>query len=231
MTTYADIINAGLRRLRILDIDSTADSTQLANGLLALNALIDSLNAEKISLYEEKELSALTLTGATSYTIGSGGNLNTARPDRILSAFYRLNSVDYAPLKMVMKPEWDWLASKTQVGTPELLWYDTDYPLGVLHLWPNPASGSLYITVPLQLTEAATTGTTLSLPPGYRKMLIDNFAIYYSAEGGIVTDQMREDARLSLAAVRRRNIHKTAEVANESAGLTGSCYGNIIQGP
>lgn len=231
MTTAADLINAGMRRLRIIDIDSTADATQLANGLLALNAMIDEWNAQKLTLYEEKELSALTLTGATSYTIGSGGALSTTRPERIISAYYRLNSVDEAPLKIVNKAEWDRLASKTESGTPELLWYDMAYPLGVLHLWPNPSSGSLYLTVALQLTEFAATSTSVSLPAGYRKALIDNFAVYYGSEGGILTDQMREDARQSLATIKRRNSQKTSEVQLDVASLSSPHSSNILQGP
>jgi hypothetical protein len=231
MALASDIINAGMRRLRIIDIDSTADATQLANGLLALNAMIDEWNAEKITLYEEKELTALTLTGATSYTIGSGGALNVTRPERILSAYFRVNSIDYPVLKIVQKQEWDVLPTKTEVGQPYLLWYDMAYPLGVLHLWPNPASGELFLTVALQLTEFASATTTVSLPAGYRKALIDNFAVYYSAEGGILTDQMREDARMSLAAVKRRNSQRTNEVQLEVSGMIRSRYGNILRGP
>lgn len=232
MTVLAsDIINAGLRKLRVVDIDSTADATQLAKGLEALNALIDGWNADTISLYEEKELSALTLTGATSYTIGSGGALNTTRPEWIVSAFYRLNSVDDPPLHIINKPEWDRLPSKTETGTPEKLWYDMAYPLGVLHLWPNPSSGSLYLTVPQPITEFATSATALALPAGYRNALIYNFAVEYSSEGGILTEEIMRNAAKYLGIVKRRNVRRTSEIVLEVAGLSESRSSNILQGP
>lgn len=229
-TTAADIINAGMRKLRIIDSDSTADATQLTNGLLVLNTLLDSWNAEKITLYEEVELSALTLTGATSYTIGSGGALSTTRPEDFVSAFYRLNSVDYGPLKFITKKEWDHIQSKTSAGTPEVIWVDMAYPLAVMRLYPNPASGSLYLTVALQLTEFAASSTALALPPGYRKALIYNFAVDYSSEGGILTDEIKQNATLSLGAIKRRNAIKTSEVQLEVADLTDRLHGNILTG-
>lgn len=234
MATAADLINAFLRKLRVIDIDSTADATQLANGLAALNMVVDAWNAEKISLFQEGELTALTLTGATSYTIGSGGDLNVTRPDRILSAYYRLSSQDYPPLRIVNKVEWDRLPNKTEAGVPELLWYDMAYgstARGVLHLWPNPSSGSLILTAATPITEFAATSTTVSLPPGYRAALIYAGAVAYSSEGGILTQEIIEGEKKYMGIVRRRNNQRTSEVVLEVASLTESRYGNILQGP
>jgi hypothetical protein len=231
MTTAADIINRGLRQLRIVDIDSTADSTQLANGLIVLNGLVDHLNAERATLYEDQPESAFALTGATSYNIATGQTFNTVRPERIVSAYYSLNSVDYAPLKIITKEEWDRIQGKTDAGAPEVLWYDPAYPTGVIHLWPNPASGSLLMTTVKQLTEFAATSTTVSLPAGYRDMLTYNFSVRYSPEGGILTPKIEQLANETLAAVKRRNRQLTAEMINESAWLGyRASAANILQG-
>lgn len=231
MTTASDLINAGLRKLRIVDIDDTANSTQLANGLLALNALIDGWNAQEIPLYEQVELSAATMTGATSYTIGSSGTINTPWPSSIVSAYYRLSNVDYPKLKIVLKPEWDAIYGKTDAGIPDLLWYDMAFPLGAIHLWPNPASGSLLLTVEKQITEFAASSTTVTLPQGYRNALIYNFALEYSSEGGVLTDEIVGNAKMYLGMIKRRSRRRIAEIRNEAAYLGSNSYSNIIQGP
>lgn len=220
MTTAADIINRGLRLLRIVDIDDTASPTQLANGLIVLNGLVDFLNAERATLYEEQPETAFTLTGATSYNIATGGTFNTVRPERIVSAYYSLNSVDYGPVKIVPKENWDNIQGKTDSGYPLVMWYDPAYPTGIIHLWPNPSSGSLLMTTVKQLTEFAATSTALSLPAGYRDMLTYNFAARYSPEGGILTPQIEQLASQTLGAVKRRNRQIMPEAFNESAGLS-----------
>jgi hypothetical protein len=228
MTTASDIISRGLRQLRILDIDSSADATQLANGLIVLNGLVDEWNSESQTLYQEQE-ETFTLTGATSYTIGSAGTFNTVRPEKIISAFYRLGGIDYPPLTLTPKINWDVIQQKTTPGYPEALWYDEAYPLGVIHLWPNPTSGTLVLSTLKQLTEFAATSTTVSLPPGYRDALTYNFAVRYSPEGGILTDDIRRLAVKTLAAVKRNN-RKLTRAFLECPGLSSLGRSTILSG-
>lgn len=228
MTTVADIINRGLRQLRIVDIDGTADATQLANGLIVLNGLVDEWNSESQTLYEEQE-ETFTLTGATSYTIGVGGTFNTVRPEKIISAFYRISSVDYPPLVLTSKVNWDVIQGKTNPGYPNVLWLDEAYPLGIIHLWPNPVSGTLILSTLKQLTEFTATSTTVSLPPAYRDALTYNFAVRYSSEGGILTDDIRRQAVKSLASVKRNN-RKLSRAFLECPGMTNRINSNIFTG-
>lgn len=227
-TVQVALIDRILRVLRILDFDSTADATQSANVLTCINGVIDEWNQPTPILYEEQEETALTLTGATSYTIGVSGNLNTVRPERIISAFYVLSGSDYKPIRIVTKTQWDWIQGKLDAGFPTNLWYDMAYPLGVIHLWPNPASGSLKISTLKQLTAFATVGDTLALPPGYSEALLWNCAVRYSSEGGILSNEARQFAISSLMTVRRKN-KKLVEAFIDTPGqrLRNS---NIING-
>lgn len=228
MTTAADIIERGLRILKIVDIDSSADSAQLTNGLIVLNGMIDEWNSESQTLYQEQE-ETFTLTGATSYTIGSAGTFNTVRPEKIISAFYRLSNSDYHPLVLTSKVNWDVIQGKTDAGYPNVLWYDEAYPLGVIHLWPNPVSGTLVLSTLKQLTEFAATSTTVALPPGYRDALTFNFAVRYSPEGGVLTNDTRQLAARSLSAVRRNN-RKLARAFLQCPGISTRGVSNIFNG-
>lgn len=228
MTIVSDIINRGLRQLRIVDIDGTADSTQLANGLIVLNGMIDEWNSESQTLYEEQE-ETFTLTGAASYTIGVGGTFNTVRPEKIISSFYRFGGSDYHPLVPTSKVNWDVIQGKTDAGYPNVLWFDEAYPLGVIHLWPNPVSGTLVLSTLKQLTEFALTSTAVSLPPAYRDALTYNFAVRYSPEGGILTDDIRRQAMNTLATVKRKN-RKLTRAFIECPGITTRGGSNIYNG-
>lgn len=218
-TVQVALIDRILRALRILDFDTTADPTMAANVLTCINGIIDEWNQPTPILYEEQEETALTLTGATSYTVGASGNLNTIRPERIISAFYVLSGSDYKPLKIITKKQWDYIQGKTDAGFPMNLWYDLAYPLGVIHLWPNPASGSLKISTLKQLTAFATVGDTLALPPGYSEAILWNGCVRYSSEGGVLSQEARALAVSTLASIRRKN-KKLVEAFIDTPGLT-----------
>ena len=88
MATIAEIIEAAQRLCGIRD---TTDTTRLNEGLKAFNIMLTSW--EEILQYAPVEESAHTLTvGTQSYTIGTGGDIDTARPTNIVSAFIRDSS-------------------------------------------------------------------------------------------------------------------------------------------
>jgi hypothetical protein len=173
MATALDLITAGAGNIGV----SNLKSAEITTALGVLNTMIDSWNSERLTLFQEDE-DQLTLTTASSYTIGSGGAFNITRPDRLISAFYRETSgtIDYPIRRFIDKAEWDLLPQKTLSGIPELIWYDTAYPLGSINIYPQKA-GYLFLTSAEQLTEFAATSTSVSLPPGYREALIYNLSL------------------------------------------------------
>ena len=80
----------------------------------------------------------LTLvSGTTAYTIGSGADFDTTRPNRVTYAFVTQNSQDYK-LNIVDR---EWAAgrlSKTAISArPYEVLYEPDYPNGKLTFFPN----------------------------------------------------------------------------------------------
>lgn len=173
MATALDLITAAASNIGV----SNLTSSEKTDALATLNTMMDSWNSERLTLYQEDE-DQLTLTTSSSYTIGSGGTFNITRPERLISAFYRETSgtIDYPIRRFIDKAEWDLIPQKTLSGIPELIWYDTAYPLGTINIYPQRA-GYLFLTSAKQLTEFASTSTSVSLPPGYREALIYNLSI------------------------------------------------------
>lgn len=215
MATALDLIESAADNIGV----SNLTSAERTKALAALNTMIDSWNSERLTLFQEDE-DQLTLTTSISYTIGSGGTFNVTRPVRLISAFYRetSGSIDYPIRRFIDKSEWDLIPQKTLDGIPELVWYDTAYPLGSINVFPQKA-GYLFLTSAKQLTEFASTSTSVSLPPGYREALIYNLSLRLGPVFELpVPQEVMMIASRSLGAIRSAN--------RKSKGMTLDFVGN-----
>ena len=195
ITTVGDIITSALSKVLVNNAQDTLSSADTQLAFDALGVLIDALGIERLACY------ALTttvhpLTGGTgSYTIGTGGDFNVDRPARIENAFIRLssgsNNVDY-PVEIIPQAQWDTIRVKDIAGIPRKLFYDTQYPLGTIWLYPEPllSDYTLYLNSYLPIANYATTTDAIDLPPGYARMLIHNLAVEVAPDFGVNPDPM-----------------------------------------
>jgi len=118
----------------------------------------------------------LTLTGATSYTWGSGGAIASTRPVRLERAVQRLANTSPAldlPLEVLTDEAYESIALKGLTSTiARWVYLDRAYPLATLRTWPVlPAGDALRLYVWHPLTAFASLDTTVALPPGYELAL------------------------------------------------------------
>jgi hypothetical protein len=166
MTTVSDIINLALKDAGVLGEGETASAGMLQDTLSTLNQMIQLWQVEGHAVYALKDVS-FPATGATSYTIGVGGNVNRARIDDIEGAFWQANGIDY-PLQVIQSFEdYQRIGQKSLTGDPCAVHYQPTYPLGVLYVYPAPSTGEVHITVPEEFTEYASSAEDLSLPKKY----------------------------------------------------------------
>jgi hypothetical protein len=69
----------------VLDSGETPTSTESNDALAALNQLVSNWSSAGVPIYTVAR-DVLSLTGAASYTIGTGGTIATARPVKLKSA-------------------------------------------------------------------------------------------------------------------------------------------------
>lgn len=171
MATGLSVIEAAMRMLGMLRHGQTSSIAEQRLGLEALNALIANLSAEELPVYQ-LTVESMPLTGASSYTWGSGATWDSVRPTRIRSASTKNNGVA-SPTLIIDSKRWDAIVDKTLTGLyAEVLWPDGGYPLLTVHLHPIPASGgTLEVASYKPLTSIATTGTTIAMPPEYERAL------------------------------------------------------------
>ncbi len=188
MTTPAQLIALALVDAGIYGQGQTASAEDTNNAFTRLNWMISEWARKRWLVYHLIDVS-FTTTGAVSYTVGNGGDFNTPRPDKIESAFARQlipNSstpIDY-PLEIIQSREdYNRIRMKNLGSWPSLVFYDSDYPLGNLFVWPVPNSGqfSVHISVKQPLAQFATLVEDIAFPPEYEAAIFYNLVIRLQA--------------------------------------------------
>jgi len=178
MATAQDIIERAYKLAKVTGLGESPTDEQISEGLVYLNDLIQSLSNESLMIYQNVQES-ITCDGSTSYTIGSGGDLDTVRPFEITGAFFRINgtTVDN-PVEVITKDEYDSISFKTSTSDAiDYLYLYNTYPLAELFVYPLAQNGTLFITSRKPLTGFAARTTTVALPDGYEPMLRYNLAV------------------------------------------------------
>lgn len=205
MTTPLDIINGAARLIGVVFKSESLSDDEAADGLVALNDMLDTWSNDNLITYAYT-LETFSLTGAASYTIGSGGDFNTTRPINIVDAVVRYGSIDY-PLTIISQEQYqEEIALKSTTSpVPKYLTYDNAYPLATIKMYYVPSAGStLYLQTNKPLGNFASLTTTIALPPGWKRALKYNLAVDIAAEYGVeVPATVLRTANTSLGAIKR----------------------------
>ena len=232
MATPSTMVINSLIMLGAKEIGGTLTTAEQTHYLAKLNSMLESWSLERLMCYQVVEESkALTASDGT-YTIGSGGDWDTARPTKIVQAWIRDSDNEDTQLKVINADSYNSIPAKTTDGTyPEYLYYDGAFVAGLasIYLYPEPsASLTLYISSWKQLQSFATISTTLVLPPGYQRAIEYNFAI--DEAGGLrdVPASVIKIARESKAAIK--NVNLPDVFMSLDYGIAGHGHSNILNG-
>lgn len=166
MTTVADILDLALKDAGVIGAGQTASAEDTNDAFSTLKQMIAQWQIDGLMVYATAQVS-FNLTGAQSYTVGSGGTVNTTRPKEIIAAFWRDGSID-TPLEVLTATEdYQRIGDKTSTGTPECVFYSPSNPLGTLYVYPVGSSGAIHLTVLQPLTAYASVADDLGLPGEY----------------------------------------------------------------
>ncbi|HZT29718.1 MAG TPA: hypothetical protein VFA33_07545 [Bryobacteraceae bacterium] len=182
--TVSDLIYTGLRLAGVLGRPRrTASPSELAEGLDVLNAMLDAWNIERLMVYTTPRSVWNVQANQQTYTIGPGGDFDTARPPRIERAGYLWLANPAQPLEQPMEvltlEQWQAVPLKTLASTLcTKLYYQPDFPLGKIILWPAPTVSNQLALYNWQLTSAfASLEDPVAFPPGYQNALEYNLAL------------------------------------------------------
>lgn len=236
MATALTIITRAMRLAGVFTKGQAPDDDEAADGLEALNTMLDSMSLERLFVYQLLQESKALTSSVGSYTIGSGGSFNTTRPTSIVDpCFIRDSGNNDTPLKLISAEQYGLIVGKTvEGGYPQYLFYDSAYSsgLGTIFLYPEPQAGlTLYINSPKQLQQFTALTTEIALPPGYKRMLEYNLALEFGPEFDVdIPPMVVAIAQRSRATLKAKN-GVTPELFIEAAGVLRGSRQNIFTGP
>lgn len=221
MPSALEVITASLRIAGVLGRNEVPDSAMADSGLSDLNDFIDSMNLKDSFMYTVDSETFNLVSGQHSYTVGTSGDFNTARPIKINSLvinqgdqvyqLVELNEQDYANLSN----------KDVNIGIPEYYYFDHDFPLATLYLFGAPSSN---LTITFGKLEAvnqfANLTTQYTFPPGYNRLFKYGMAKELAHQYGFqLTPDAREIANKAMANVKNKNL-RTPIMKLEIARIT-----------
>ena len=224
MATAQDIIQDSLEKLGVYGPGETANDADFSRMLSLLDDMLDSWSNNSLACYTILQQSMQYIPNQFSYTIGPGGYVNGTRPLRILDVPGSVYTLDFNGnqygMDVITQTEWNMRGSRnTNSNFPDVLFYDPQFPLGVLNFDPIPNIGySVYFSSYLQFTSFAGLTSPLILPPGYKLAITTNLAIEAIPYFGVANlsqiemGALEKSAFRSLAKVKRNNIRDNKAV-------------------
>jgi len=207
MTTASDLCNEALTIAGIVGDGQTPSGMVIKATFNRLNRMLAQWQRKRWLIWHLVE-TTLTSTGANSYTVGTGGDFNMTRPDRIEYAFFRQivasqpNQIDYPLEEMKSYEDWARVALKTLKSFPSYYFYDSAMPLGRFYAYPVAQASiyELHILTKEVLAQFATINAATTTPPEYESAIIFNLA-------RITRAAFRKPADPEINALARENLN------------------------
>ena len=185
-TTALDIINLAYKDAGVLGVGQSLLAEDVNDALVRMNMMIAQWRVKRWMVWHLVDKSVVS-TGAQSYTVGPGGDIDVpVRPDKLESAFFRMlaggsgtQAVDY-PLQILFSMEdYARITLKQLVSFSQCIFYDSAYPIGRIYPWPIPQANLYEVHILLKETLAEFTDltTAFTFPPEYLAALHYNLVV------------------------------------------------------
>lgn len=204
MATVLETCTAAMELCGVLAGGETPTAEDTQRVFRSLRGMLESWGTERNFIYVTT-LDQITLTGATSYTIGAtGADVTSVRPNAVTDdCFIRVGASDY-PLVQINEQEYNEIPLKSQSGLGGRIFYKPTNPNGTIYLWPVPTTGTLFLYSVKPLTALSLISDSLSYPPGYQRAI--EYSLAEEIEG--LFDLPVPPSVHSIAAKARRNIKR-----------------------
>jgi hypothetical protein len=215
VATASSIVLRGLQLLGDKVIGDTLTANEQTTYLAVLNSMLDSWRIDKLLIFRIIE-SAFTLnTTARTYTIGTGGNFNIDRPDRLEdTSFILYQNAEYF-VQLIDEATFTAQQTTGQTQMPRRFYYDRAFPLGNIYFDFIPDKAyDFHLKSWSALQQFATINDTMTLPAGYQRALESNFALevapgYISASPELV--KVAKESKAKIMAFNTRTTYLTLD--------------------
>jgi hypothetical protein len=232
--TAGDIITAALKTSGVVGVGQTPLAEDANDALDLLREIAGTWNQEVFMCWRNVEL-IIPATGAASYAIPD-------RPPRLDSAFARqayqgsvpaitasTSPVDYQMAIIDSQADYNTISLKYLTSFPAAVWYQSDYPTGMLTFWPVPVAGQYELHVFYRDALPAYTALTdpLGLPLEYIMALRYELALRIQLNYGLpanrshVASLMGTKATIKANNARMSTLSMPAGLATAASGQGG----------
>ncbi len=201
------MIKRAMRLSGNLGVGEALDASEGADGLEALNAMLDSWANDQLFVHVLTLNDITLIPNTAAYTVGPTGGTVTERPVNISDATYALiDGISY-PVALLTTAEYGQITLKTTTSpVPEAVWYNPTYPNATVTIYPVPSTtGTLKLWSIKQIQSFSSLTTEINLPPGYEEAIVMSLAEIYGLE--FMTEPSMTLMRKAASA--RRRIKRT----------------------
>lgn len=219
-TTVQDVCLQALKESGAIGVGQTPLAENIVDAWARLQLMLQQWERKRWLVYVLRTYS-IASSGAQTYTIGPGGQIDTGansqRPVRIEAAYVRQtnvsssNQVDYGLEVLKTREDYNKICIKALVSFPSYIYLETGFPLATLYPWPVAQANiySIFVSVMEQLpTKFTSAAATIQLPWEYFNALVLNLAVRLRPIHGIRTtqgDQLPALAKAALNVLRQAN--------------------------
>lgn len=178
-----DVITQAARLAGVVGAGEALQGSDPQDCLTILQDLMDSWQAERLMIFAENSNTFPLTVGKQTYTLGTGGDFNIARPayiDRMGVQILTGSLPAEIPMNILDYNGWAHVVQKgIQANYPLNCWPDNSFPKNNLSFWviPNTACNVVIYSWQPLLTWPDLAATDVTLPPAYSKAVKYNLAI------------------------------------------------------
>lgn len=185
VSTVNDLVRGSLQALGVVAAGETLSGSDADLALEFLNGLLGQFEAEQFMLPWRTRTTATLTASQSSFTVGSGGNINVVRPVYFDEIKFLDTSTDpdtEYPLVSLTDDAYANIPQKAATAAyPSHYYYNPTFTSarGTLIPWPIPTTATLQWVLYTQTAIARFTALTdsFSLPPAWERMLRTNLAV------------------------------------------------------
>jgi hypothetical protein len=225
-----DIIRRALSTLGTVGAGEPVSADLLADAFELLTEMIDNWKTQRLLIPQLTRVTYTLQPGATSLTIGPGGDIDMETPFDVRFAFM-LDPMNPSLERSIGVYDQEAYANRpyktvSGLSAPSEVYYERTHPLGTLRIPAAAASGVLVLYVLIGLPNFADLTTEYLLLPGYAKALRYNLALQVAPGYGVQPSGfVFKEAAESIADVKRLNIrHRVLANYFSQAGARYNVY-------
>lgn len=239
VVTARDIIQDTLELLGIYSPGDQISAADLARSLTTLNSMMDVWSNESLACFDWITQTFPLVPGQYQYTIGAASlnpDIIGERPLRVSDAVGSAFLLDYNLNRYLMNvvDNQTWNIQTTAVANsdlPDHLFYDPQFPLGVVNVWPTPSVGYTCSFMSYrQLGDFDTPDSVFSLPPGYRRAIVTNLCLslkpYFTS--ATIDSLIMSEAMVTKGIIKRNNMRTQVSVFDPELVSRGNQVYNIF---